>query len=335
MGLNLKFEPKFNAAPEPKRVVFADFAVAKYQPVSQLLMDQGVVVEMVTEPPKFLSLIANHPYDVCVINLLLGGLGPFELIRQVRATSKNPDLKVIVTSRQVQRQNIQNAVQAGAHDFIAEPFENEDICGRILYHLTPKQIVETRGFEKSKPGDDAWEYVNLLLESVETLSRTPRQQDHGAFLGILQKIANLTKSNRSSLIIVDSESNTGVVLASSDDPSFYDFPIALHKYPEVLHVMNTGHFVLVEDVSQNSLTHSISEKVRTILIGSLMVFPVHFQNEIVGVLTIRRPQAQDLPSPQVLRVLQSVANTMASHSNVKALLRRLYKDFSESKKMVR
>lgn len=316
-----------NPAP-PKKVIFADFAVAKYQPVVDLLTADNVTAETVTDPPKFLSRVSAEPFDVCVINLLLGGLGPFELLKQVKEHSKNPDIKTIVISRQVQKLNIQNAIQAGANDFIAEPFENENIYHRILYHLTPKHIVEPQGYESTMPGAEAWEFLNLLLESTETLSRTPRQQDHASFLSILRSVAGLIQSNRTSLIIIDSESNTGVVLASSDDENFYDFPIALHKYPEIMHVLHTGNFVMVEDVSQNSLTHRISERVRTILIGSLMVFPVRFQNEVVGVLTIRRPQAHDMPSMQIMRVLQAIANTMASHSNVKALLRRLYKDFN-------
>ena len=147
-------------------------------------------------------------------------------------------------------------------------------------------------------------------------------------MNILEKVAVLLTSNRTSLIIVDSESNTGVVLASSDDPNFFDFPISLHEYPEILHVLHTGNFVLIDDVSQNSLTQKINEKVKTILIGSIMVFPVRYQGEVVGVLTIRRAQARELPSMQVMRILQAIANTMASHSNVKALLRKIYKEYS-------
>ena len=91
--------------------------------------------------------------------------------------------------------------------------------------------------------------------------------------------------------------------------------------------MHTGNFVLVEDVSQNALTHRINEKVKTIHIGSLMVYPVRFQGEVMGVLTIRRPKAIELPGMGVMRFLQAIANTMASHSNVKALLRKIYKEF--------
>lgn len=313
-----------------RRAIFADFAVAKFAPLIEMLKNDGVTSEAVTDPPKFLSRVSQEHFDVCIVNLLLGGLGPFDLIKGLRANSRNPDIKIIVISRQVQKLNIQNTIRAGANDFVAEPFENENIYHRILYHLTPKRIIEPTSYQSTATGNDSGEYLACLLEATEVLSRTPRNQEHSAFLKILQQVAGMIKSNRTSLIIVDSEANTGVVLASSDDASFYDFPISLHKYPEIIHVLHTGNFVLVDDVSQNSLTHRINEKVRTILIGSLMVFPVRYEAEVVGVLTIRRPQAHDLPSMEVMRVLQAIANTLASHSNLRAQLRKIYKDFNST-----
>jgi CheY-like chemotaxis protein len=316
-------------SPALRRVIFIDFALVKFDAVGKWLKKDGIGVEMVTDPPKFLASVAEQSYDVAVLNLLVGGMGPFEMIKNLRATSRNPDIKIIVISRQVHKVNIQNTITAGANDFVADPFESENLFHRILYHLTPKQIVAPSGYETSVATEESWPFVNLHLEATEMLSRAERGEEHQTFFKILKSVAELVGSNRTSLIIVEEESNTGVVLASSDDPNFYDFPISLHKYPEILHVMHTGSFVLIDDVSQNALTQRINESVKTILIGSLMVFPVRFQGEVTGVLTVRRPKATEVPSMQVMRVLQSMANTLAAHSNIKALLRKIYKDYSE------
>jgi transcriptional regulator with GAF, ATPase, and Fis domain len=177
-------------------------------------------------------------------------------------------------------------------------------------------------------GPESWPYINLLFQAMELLCGTERGQENATFYKILSEVANKLGSNRTSLIIVDAETDSGVVLSSSDDPKFVDFPISLHKYPEILHVMHTGNFVCIEDTSQNQMTQKISETVRTIAIGSMMVFPVRFAGEVVGVMAVRRKQVTDLPSMDTMRVLQALANTLAAHSNIKALLRKIYKDYT-------
>lgn len=326
LGSGILSSPESNSS--IKKVIFADFAIVKFGTVIQALKKDNVVTEAVTDQPKFLSLISEGWFDAAILNLVLGGVGPVELISNVRRASKNPEIKIIVISRQVQKANIQNAIRAGASDFVAEPFEAENLYKRIQYHLTPKKILEPRGYESSLASEHCIPYLNVMLEATENFSHTDRGHDHGTYYKTLCDIAKLLDSNRASLIIVDFESSGGMVLASSDDPKFSDFAVDLNKYPEILHVMYSGHFVMIGDVSQNTLTQNIGDTVRSISIGSLMVFPVRFQNDVTGVLTIRRAKAAELPGLDVMRVLQAIANTMAAHAYTRALLRRIYKDYS-------
>lgn len=320
-------------APPPsavRKVIFADFAVVKFNSVINWLKSENIVAEAVTDTAKFLSAISEHPFDVCVVNLVLGGVGPFEMLSNVRKMSRNPDIKIIVTSRQNHRTNIQNSIRAGANDFVTEPFEPENLHNRLLYHLTPKQVIQLQTIEPDPKtlSAESMPYVHLLFQAIELLCATERGQEHAAFFKILSDVAKLIDSNRTSLIIVDAETDSGVVLASSDDEKFIDFPISLNKYPEIQHVMNAGNFVFIEDTSRNQMTQKLNETVRTISIGSLMVFPVRFANDVVGVLNIRRSKATELPALETMRLLQMLANTMAPHSNIKAMLRKIYKSFT-------
>lgn len=310
-----------------KNVMFADFAVVKYNNIIEQLKSAGVGTDSVTDEKMFLARISAEPFELCVLNLLLSGIGPFELIRKVRATSKNREIKIIVISKQVQKMNIQNTLKAGANDFVADPFETESLHNRILYHLTPKKVIENLGNAAAVVTQEAWPVLEILVAATTTLSRTEAQNISQAFYEILGKVGVLLESNRSSMMIVDEENDTGVVLASSDDPKFCDFPVVLSKYPEVLDVVHSGNFVLIDDVAKNQLTQQISESVKSISIGSMMVFPVRYANEVVGVLTVRRAKAADLPHMETLHALQALANTLAAHANIKAALRRIYRDF--------
>lgn len=314
-----------------KKVLIGDLSISKYSVLSDWLKRDNVVVELATESNDILEKISNQHFDVCVVNWLLGGIGPFELLRKLRAESLNPQVKLMVISRQVHKVNIQNAILAGANDFVAEPFENEVLLKRIIYHFGPQKTIDSDSYEM-KPLLELSELdlINLSLEISERLSRAERGKEHSVFYESLSKIGDLTGSNRTSLIITDMASESGVVLASSDDPSFHDFPILLRQYPEIQHVVYSGRFVLIPDVTTSTLTQNLSKKVKSIAIGSLMVFPVRFQNEVIGVLMIRRPKASEIPSHDRLRILQAIANNMAAQSNIQVLLRKIYSEGKEA-----
>lgn len=318
-----------NDTKKNRRVIFADLGLSKYQSVMESLHSEGVQTDEAVESSSLFQQLNEKNYEVCILNLLIGGMGPFELISGVRAASKNKNIRIIVVSRQVQKINIHNTIKAGANDFVADPFDNESLKHRILYHLKPVTMIEPEGYEERPvSGKTGWDYLNILLECSEILSRAPKGNEHSAFMQILGKVAGLLESNRTSLVLVEKETNTGVVLASSDDATFYDFPISLTKYPEIMHVLNSGNFVLVEDVTRNVLTKNIQRQVRSIQIASLLVFPIRYHNEVIGVLTIKRPHQRSLPGLDEMRIIQAIANTMAAHSNVRAILRKVYREFS-------
>lgn len=310
-----------------KRILVGDYAVAKYQSFIEWLGEEGVEVDAFTDPMRFLYQVKTESYELVIINLLLGSIGPFELLKEIKSTSKNPHVKVMVVSKQVQKENIQNTISAGASDFVMDPFDGVTLGHRVLYHMAPKKEVVPPGVERKELKHVDWEVVSLLVDGIEALSRLKKEEGHVSFYRVLKHVADFLGSNRTSLIIVDKESTAGLVLASSDDPDFHDFPIPLQNYPEILHVMNTGNTVLVENVASNLMTHKIKDKVKSIEIGSMMVFPIRFENDICGVVTIRLPKAKELPPLETLRVLHALANTMAAHSNMRVLLRKIYKGY--------
>jgi CheY-like chemotaxis protein len=312
-----------------RKVIFADFAVVKFDGVIRSLQRAEVGCEAVSDLPTLQTRLAQEHFEICVINLLLAKNGPFEMLQSVKTLSRNKEIKVIVVTKQMQKVNVQNALNAGANDFIGDPFETLNLYHRILYHLSPVKVIEAKGLETSTPSLESNDYVRILLESVELLGRTGRDALQGAFYKVLKQISEKVHSNRTSLIVVDDANNTGVVLASSDDPNFFNFPISLDKYPEVTHVMHTGNLIFVEDVTQNALTDAIKNNVKTIAIGSIMVFPVSHQGDLVGVLVIRRQKVTDVPPAEVMRVLQATANILAAHANIAVRLRKIYQGFNK------
>ncbi len=309
----------------PKKVWFCDFAPAKYDSLIKTLNENNINTQKFTNSELLLKALEKESADICVFNLLVGGMVPYEIVEKIKTSSKNQDMRLIVVSKQTSRINTQNAIKAGANDYVLDPFDNKDFFNRILYHLTPKKVIDPLNYEGSKMVGEEWPYINLLLETVEMLSKTVRGEEHNSFFKIVSSIAKLLNSNRTSFLVIDEENKSGFVLASSDKPDLHDFPISLLKYPEVLHVINSGHFVLIDDISQNPLTRNLGKQLKNIEIGSMMVLPLTFEGNIIGALSIRKTSRTELPPMHVIRILQAIANIVAGYSNRVYLLKKLYR----------
>ena len=209
-------------------VVFADPAPTRFQPVIDKLVESDISAENILNLKDLYQRVAETPFNVCLVNLLIGDCGPFELIGQLKQKSKNPNINIIVVSRQKQRVNVYNAIHAGASDFVGEPFSTEAILSKIAYHLRPKKIIAIDGIESNWNVHGTEPFIELLLESSEVLSKTPSSKSGDVMFDIMQKLARLLNSNRTSLIAAEALEQ-GFVIASSDEFNYRDQPLELEK----------------------------------------------------------------------------------------------------------
>jgi DNA-binding response OmpR family regulator len=92
------------------------------------LEDEGYdVAEAVSAEAALLALTADRP-DFLVVDLGLGGMDGFSLIRTVRRTA---DLPVIIVSARTDTHDIVAGLEAGADDCVTKPFQVKEINARL------------------------------------------------------------------------------------------------------------------------------------------------------------------------------------------------------------
>jgi len=254
--------------------------------------------------------VHDEVIDLCVFDVLLAEATAFQMVAEVRKTAKNSDMKILVASDHLNRFAQRNFARMGANDFIHEPFDSETLHQRLLYHLTPHEEYGVLKHHIVISGSNVGEHAKLLLEAIKLRSTMDFEELKKRSIELIGRVAQFFDSNRTSFIAVNPEQTEGIVVISSDHPGFCEFRLDMRKYPEILHVLNTGTIISVPDVSRNALTKDIHKHVKTIKIGSMVLFPVFCHGEICGVLTVRREHTKPLPPTEVLEVIQSFANTM-------------------------
>jgi DNA-binding response OmpR family regulator len=92
------------------------------------LEDEGYAVAGFATGEEALSAAKEQPFDLMLVDLMLGRMDGFTFIRQVRPFSDAP---VIVLSARDDTHDIVAALEAGADDYVTKPFAVKEVSARL------------------------------------------------------------------------------------------------------------------------------------------------------------------------------------------------------------
>ncbi|SDN56836.1 response regulator transcription factor [Geodermatophilus sp. DSM 45219] len=92
------------------------------------LEDEGYDVAEAVSGEEAVAAVAAATPDVMVVDLMLGSMDGFAVIREVR---RDHDLPIIVVSARADTHDIVAALEAGADDYVTKPFEVKEITARL------------------------------------------------------------------------------------------------------------------------------------------------------------------------------------------------------------
>jgi CheY-like chemotaxis protein len=81
----------------------------------------------------------ESPFDVILLDLLMPGIGGYEVLRQIRAHGANRTTPILVPSVMSARDSIQRCRRLGASAFVAKPVDRELITTMLRSLLAPKR----------------------------------------------------------------------------------------------------------------------------------------------------------------------------------------------------
>jgi DNA-binding response OmpR family regulator len=92
------------------------------------LEDEGYDVAEAASGEEACQAVALAAPDLMVVDLMLGTMDGYEVIRQVR---RSRDLPIIVVSAKADTTDIVAALEAGADDYVTKPFQVKEITARL------------------------------------------------------------------------------------------------------------------------------------------------------------------------------------------------------------
>jgi PAS domain S-box-containing protein len=207
---------------------------------------------------------------------------------------------VVVLTALEADEEIARAFEAGADDFVRKPFKPVELVARIRGQLRLRGMVEAL----AKTGQDA----RVVLELTQALASN--LDFRGILFTVVQRIAEVAKVDRVSIVLVREAGDIGYVVAASDDEQLRDLPIDLAGYPEIQQVLTSRQPLVVPDVATHPLLEIVRHEGHKSAFASLAILPILYEGRPMGVLFLRARHAFNFADRE-LDLCKTVSNAMA------------------------
>ncbi len=154
-------------SPTGARILVADDEPAMRWLLDRLLRQAGHAVTVVEDGQAALGAAAAEPVDLAFLDIRMPGLDGLEVLSRLRV--QNPETAVIVMTAHGSVRAAVEAMQRGAYDYLAKPFDNDEVLLLVARALSAKalarEVVELRtGIQ------EVWEFGALV-------GKSPRMQE--------------------------------------------------------------------------------------------------------------------------------------------------------------
>jgi len=106
--------------------------------LSRRFEKQGYLTETAASGEDALELIAHKRFDAVLLDIMMPGLDGVEVLRQIRKKWSLVELPVIMVTAKSEREDLVNALEAGANDYVPKPVDFLIALARIRTQLQLK-----------------------------------------------------------------------------------------------------------------------------------------------------------------------------------------------------
>ena len=159
-----------------QRILIVDDTPANIRLLEAILAPLGYDIVTAHSGEEALEAIASGPPDTVLLDVMMPGMDGHEVCRRIRNDPANGILPVIMVTSSGDQEKL-TALEAGADDFIAKPFNKAELLARVrsalrakAYHDTiQRQAVELAGLNETLAAR-----VEEQVDEIQRLARLRR-----------------------------------------------------------------------------------------------------------------------------------------------------------------
>jgi two-component system, OmpR family, response regulator RegX3 len=153
---------------QSRRVLVVDDEPAICDALVYSLRSEGYDVQTCGDGRSALDAVAHRPFDLVVLDVMLGDVSGVEVCRQIRSESDVPVL--MLTARDAEA-DVVLGLEAGADDYVTKPFSMRELVSRA-HAMLRRRDLDRSGSERLRAAGDV--EVDLLRHEVWVAGRRVR-----------------------------------------------------------------------------------------------------------------------------------------------------------------
>jgi len=132
--------PAAEAAPAQARILIVDDGAENRDVLRRRLEREGHAVETAENGRRALDLVAQRPYDLVLLDVLMPELDGYAVLDALKGSPATRDIPVIMISALDELEGIVRCIERGAEDYLHKPFDPVLLRARINASLEKKRL---------------------------------------------------------------------------------------------------------------------------------------------------------------------------------------------------
>ena len=240
---------------EQQRVLVVDDVEENRDMLCRRLKRKGFTAVSAESGEQALEMLDRERFDLVLLDWMMPGMSGLEVLEKIRHSYGQTDLPVVMTTARSESEDVVQALERGANDYVSKPFDFKVLVARLKTHITVKEEAEAKGpttidiSDGVEPGtlvDGRYELLDKLGEGGFAAVYRARQTSTEQLVAFKFLLPHRVRRRKGDTELVRFLREMRV--------------IGTLDHPNIVRLIDSGQIDVVDDASRKKLTGSDSHE---------------------------------------------------------------------------